>query len=111
MIYIRRCFYFGVSLMEENIYFIDLLGRWVDDSRVADRNHRLSSNGRCGFCSNRVVNITTPTFILSANFGSYNNQTIKSFRSTYRVGTRISAAGEGHQITAKSLNSSLNTYC
>jgi len=48
--------------------FIDLLGRWVDDSRVADRNRRFLTNRRRDYRSNRVVNITTPTFILSANF-------------------------------------------
>lgn len=46
---------------EENV--IDLLGRWVDDSRVADRNHRFPTNGNRVFCSNIVVNITTSTFI------------------------------------------------
>jgi len=48
--------------------FIDSLGRWFDDSRMADRNRRLPTNDSREFCSNRVVNITSPTFILSAKF-------------------------------------------
>lgn len=55
-----------VSWKKKNI--IDLLGRWVDDSRVADRNRRFLANERRDLCLNIVVNITTPTFILSANF-------------------------------------------
>lgn len=49
-------------------YIIDSLGRWVDDSRVADRNRRLRANEIQAFRLNRVVNITIPTFILSAQF-------------------------------------------
>lgn len=37
-------FYVAGFMEEENI--IDLLGRWVDDSRVADRNRRFLANER-----------------------------------------------------------------
>jgi len=61
----------------KNKTIIDSLGRWFDDSRMADRNHRFPANESREFCSNRVVNITPPTFILSAEFGSYCSQTLK----------------------------------
>lgn len=61
----------------KNKNFIDSLGRWFDDSRMADRNHRFPANESREFCSNRVVNITPPTFILSAKFGSYCGRTLK----------------------------------
>lgn len=98
-------FFCCLSWKKQNI--IDLLGRWVDDSRVADRNHRFPTNGNWVFCSNIVVNITTSTFILSAKFGSYCSRTIKRLFSANYFCTRFQDAGEVHQITAKPFNSSL----
>lgn len=89
--------------MEENIYIIDSLGRWVDDSRVADRNLPISSNGSGGFCQDTVVNITTPTFILSADFGSCSLTERSSFRVAHSVRTRNSDAGEGRRVTVNNL--------
>jgi len=92
--------------MEEK-NFIDSLGRWFDDSRMADRNRRLPANDSREFCSNRVVNITTPTFILSAKFRSYCNRTIKYFGTVYSFSQRFSTVEGVNQIREKAPNSSL----